>query len=65
VRACLATLKEELQLEQAGEELHIFTDRPKETLAVLMQECAIESATVRDATLEDVFLKLTGRRLRE
>lgn len=65
VRACLAALKEELQLEQAGEELHIFTDRPKETLAVLMQECAIDSTTVRDATLEDVFLKLTGRRLRE
>jgi hypothetical protein len=30
-----------------------------------MDECKTASTTVRESTLEDVFLKLTGRTLRE
>lgn len=65
IRACVADHTEEMQVEVAGEDLHIFTDRPREMLAVLMERCAMESAIIRDSSLEDVFLKLTGRRLRD
>ncbi len=63
--ACIGKHLATEQVEVAGDMVHIFTDKPKETLAQLMAECRLESATVREATLEDVFLKLTGRMLRE
>jgi len=57
--------RHELHAEDAGDAVHIFTDEPKRTMSVLMTECKLETATVRESTLEDVFLKLTGRVLRE
>jgi lipooligosaccharide transport system ATP-binding protein len=57
--------KHELHAEDAGDAVHIFTDEPKRTMSVLMTECKLETATVRESTLEDVFLKLTGRVLRD
>jgi lipooligosaccharide transport system ATP-binding protein len=65
VMACAARHKQDVQIESAGDMAHIFTNHPKETLTYLMNECKIESTTVRESTLEDVFLKLTGRMLRE
>ncbi len=54
-----------VDFEIAGDTIHVFTDKPKETLDRLLSECSVSSATVRESTLEDVFLKLTGRMLRE
>jgi lipooligosaccharide transport system ATP-binding protein len=51
--------------EVAGDTVHVFTSEPKEVLSKLMSECQIEQAAVRATTLEDLFLKLTGRSLRE
>jgi len=65
VLACAAKHKHDVQIEAAGEMVHVFTNEPKATLSYLMDECEIESTTVRESTLEDVFLKLTGRYLRE
>jgi lipooligosaccharide transport system ATP-binding protein len=65
VHACVMRHEKDTQVETAGEAIHIFTNEPKETLSYLMNECKIESATVRESTLEDVFLKLTGRMLKE
>jgi lipooligosaccharide transport system ATP-binding protein len=50
----------------AGDMLQVFTDRADEIVGELLDLCRHEAAiTVRPATLEDVFLRLTGRRLRE
>jgi lipooligosaccharide transport system ATP-binding protein len=65
VRECIMNHEKQAQVELAGETIHIFTNEPKATLSYLMDECRLESATVRESTLEDVFLKLTGRMLRE
>ncbi len=65
VRECVMRHERQAQVEVAGETIHIFTNEPKATLSYLMDECKLESATVRESTLEDVFLKLTGRMLRE
>ena len=65
VLTCAAKHKQDVQIESAGDMVHVFTNEPKATLSYLMDECKIESTTVRESTLEDVFLKLTGRKLRE
>jgi len=65
VMACAEKYKQEIQIDVAGDTVHIFTNEPKELLSQLVNECAIESTTVRETTLEDVFLKLTGRMLKE
>ncbi len=62
---CIRNAESALQYEIAGDTVHVFTDQPKETMDRLMAECRLTSATVRESTLEDVFLKLTGRMLRE
>jgi len=51
--------------EVMGDHVHIYTDDPKRVSEYLLQECILSQFSARAATLEDVFLKLTGRRLRE
>ncbi|GLI46028.1 ABC transporter ATP-binding protein [Methanoculleus bourgensis] len=62
--ACLAGLG--VTYDVAGDLLQVFTDRPHDVARELLEVCRHEAAvTVRPATLEDVFLRLTGRSLRE
>lgn len=49
----------------AGDTIQVFTNRPHEVARELLEVCRHEAVTVRPATLEDVFLRLTGRSLRE
>jgi lipooligosaccharide transport system ATP-binding protein len=50
----------------AGDVVQVFTDNPHEIARDLLEVCRHKAAvTVRPATLEDVFLRLTGRSLRE
>lgn len=65
VLSCIRSLDGLAQAEISGDIVRVFTDDPRELLARLMERCRLESATVRDSTLEDVFLRLTGRMLRE
>lgn len=51
--------------EILGDEVQIYTDNPQEVTDHLLSECELTSVTARASTLEDVFLKLTGRKLRE
>lgn len=55
----------EANYEVIGELVHIYTDNPKQIAEYLTMECSISKLSARPATLEDVFLKMTGRRLRE
>ncbi len=54
-----------LDYDIAGDVLQVFTDRPHDVARELLEICRHEAVTVRPATLEDVFLRLTGRTLRE
>ncbi|WP_054848370.1 ATP-binding cassette domain-containing protein [Methanoculleus chikugoensis] len=55
-----------LNYDLAGDVVQVFTDRPNDVARELLEVCRHEAAvTVRPATLEDVFLRLTGRSLRE
>ncbi len=62
----IACLKEErVRFEVFGDIIQVQTDDPQIVARILMERCRRERITVRRATLEDVFLKLTGRTLRE
>ena len=48
-----------------GDTVQVYTTTPQEVIASLLHDCALGTITARVATLEDVFLKLTGKKLRE
>lgn len=63
VIACLE--RNAASYEVFGNRVQIYTTNPREITSALLNECKLGQVTARSATLEDVFLKLTGRKLRE
>jgi len=64
----MSTFKEKFpdaRLEVVGERIHVFTDQPHGIFTSFLENFPTKGAAVRNANLEDVFLKLTGRKLRE
>jgi len=54
-----------LEFETVENGVHIFTDNPEQLLIDLRKRFKVEASAIRTASLEDVFLKLTGRALRD
>jgi lipooligosaccharide transport system ATP-binding protein len=52
-------------IEQLGDRIQIFTDQPHGVFEELLKEYKLQNVSIRNANLEDVFLKLTGRGLRQ
>jgi lipooligosaccharide transport system ATP-binding protein len=52
-------------LEVIGDRIRVFTDQPHGIFASFLESSKVKGAAIRNANLEDVFLKLTGRQLRE
>jgi lipooligosaccharide transport system ATP-binding protein len=64
VRECLE--RHEIPFDAYEGKVQIFTQDPKEVTRLLLDECSMGGeVAARPATLEDVFLRLTGRTLRE
>ncbi len=63
VTACLASLG--VAYETLGDLVQVATDSSRELAKTLLEQCKTSRISTRPATLEDVFLKLTGRTLRE
>ena len=53
------------RMEVVGDKIHVFTSQPRGAFSKMLKAASFKGAVIRDANLEDVFLKLTGRRLRE
>jgi len=53
------------RIEVANDRVQVFTNRSRGVFADILNKFSFKSAIIRDANLEDVFLKLAGRRLRE
>jgi lipooligosaccharide transport system ATP-binding protein len=51
--------------EATGDTVQVFTDNARAVAQQILSECTPGKVLARPATLEDVFLKLTGRALRE
>ncbi len=63
VLACLAGQK--IPYEVTGDMVQVATESAHDVAKTLLDSCEIKKVITRPATLEDVFLKLTGRTLRE
>jgi len=63
VVSCLRDLH--IAYEEAGDMLQVATESSRDIARILLDRCRPEKVITRPATLEDVFLKLTGRKLRE
>jgi len=64
----LPTLKaafSDARFERLGDRMQIFTDKPHGVFEGFLEKHPMQNVTIRTANLEDVFLKLTGRGLRE
>jgi lipooligosaccharide transport system ATP-binding protein len=64
----MKTLQEkfpEARLETVGDRIRVFTAQPHGVFEDFLMGFPTKGATIRNANLEDVFLKLTGRQLRE
>ena len=64
----LQTLKMELpdaEFETFGERTHVFTNQGHGVFERFLEKHPSTNVTIRNANLEDVFLKLTGRKLRD
>jgi lipooligosaccharide transport system ATP-binding protein len=64
----LLKLKEtfpDARIERLGDRMQIFTDKPHGVFEGFLKEHQMQNVTIRKANLEEVFLKLTGRGLRE
>jgi lipooligosaccharide transport system ATP-binding protein len=64
----IQTLKEEFpdaHFETFGDRTHVFTTQPHGVFERFVEKYPFKSVTIRNANLEDVFLKLTGRKLRD
>ena len=53
-----------LETQRSGQRLYLYADRP-EILAPLVDRYGARNTRLRPASVEDVFLKLTGREIRE
>jgi len=53
------------RLDVVSDRIQVFTCQPRGVFAQILSKFNFKAAMIRDANLEDVFLKLTGRRLRE
>jgi lipooligosaccharide transport system ATP-binding protein len=53
------------RLEVMGDRIQVFTNQPRGVFTNILSKFSFKATMIRDANLEDVFLKLTGRRLRE
>ncbi|MDD1694672.1 MAG: ABC transporter ATP-binding protein [Methanoregula sp.] len=63
VITCLTEMK--VPFEKTGDMIQIATDSARDIARTLLDRCRPGKVITRPATLEDVFLKLTGRTLRE
>jgi len=62
----LSCLKENrIPFEITGDSVQIATESSREVARILLDHCSPHKVLTRPATLEDVFLKLAGRKLRE
>ncbi|HUL40093.1 MAG TPA: ATP-binding cassette domain-containing protein, partial [Methanomassiliicoccales archaeon] len=57
--------KGEWGYERAGDRVYLYTDDNRKVRELVLERHTSANVIIRDATLEDVFLKLTGRGLRD
>lgn len=62
---CLKKTFPDARIEVFDEKIIVFTQKPRGVLAKVLEETSFKGAAIRDSNLEDVFLKLAGRSLKD
>ena len=63
--ACLKKYFPDARIDIVGDKIQAFANKPRGILAKILEEASFRGALIRDSNLEDVFLKLTGRSLKD
>ena len=53
------------RIDVVGNKIQVFAKKPRGVLAKMLEEASFRGALIRDSNLEDVFLKLAGRGLKD
>ena len=53
------------RIDVVGNKIQVFAKKPRGVLAKVLEEASFRGALIRDSNLEDVFLKLAGRGLKD
>ena len=62
---CLKQTFPDARIDVVDDRIHVFAHQPRGVLAKVLEEASFKGAAIRDSNLEDVFLKLAGRSLRD
>jgi lipooligosaccharide transport system ATP-binding protein len=62
---CLKQYFPDARIDVIGDKIQVFTNKHRGVLAKVLEEASFKGALIRDSNLEDVFLKLAGRSLRD
>ncbi len=62
---CLKKTFPDARIDVVDEKIVVFTQKPRGILAKVLEETSFKGAAIRDSNLEDVFLKLAGRSLKD
>ena len=62
---CLKTTFPDAQIDVVGDKIYIFDKQPRGYFAEMLKKASFKGAAIRDSNLEDVFLNLAGRSLRD
>jgi lipooligosaccharide transport system ATP-binding protein len=62
---CLKRYFPESRIDIVGDKIEVFANKPRGVLSKVLEETSFKGASIRDSNLEDVFLKLAGRSLRD
>ena len=62
---CLKKTFPDARIDIVDDKIHVFAQKPRGILAKVLEETSFKGAAIRDSNLEDVFLKLAGRSLKD
>ena len=63
--SCLKGHFPDARFDVIRDKIEVFADKPRGVLAKVLEKASFKGALIRDSNLEDVFLKLAGRSLRD
>lgn len=62
---CLKQNFPDARIDVIADKIQVFAHKPRGVLAKVLEEASFKGALIRDGNLEDVFLKLAGRSLKD
>ena len=62
---CLKQYFPDARIDIVGDKIQLFANKPRGVLAKTLEKASFKGGLIRDSNLEDVFLKLAGRSLKE